>query len=111
MINLERKAVEKMNVELLKLKPFVFQYLLNDPSPSVRCVAVVGVFRAMRDYWELLSEDLLKNLTKTMVNDMRFDSASKGVRESVIRVCCFALPFFLTPFVITLKLKDFETLF
>ncbi|XP_078339811.1 condensin-2 complex subunit G2-like isoform X1 [Crassostrea virginica] len=59
--------------------------LLEDPVPTVRSQAVLGVFRIMSLFWELLPSVTIKNIVTKVMQDLAFDSASADVRESVVK--------------------------
>ncbi|WAR06565.1 CNDG2-like protein [Mya arenaria] len=63
----------------------MLQELLEDPYPHVRSLSVLGVFRIMRDFWEVIPQETLKNLTVKLIHDMLNDASSSDVRESVIK--------------------------
>jgi len=56
------------------------------PYPRVRSLAVLGAFMIMRDFWEVIPQDVLRALTLRLVQDLVNDSSSADVRESVIKV-------------------------
>ena len=62
------------------------QMLLEDPVPTVRSQAVLGVFRIMSLFWELMPSVTIKNIVTKVMQDLAFDSASADVRESVVKV-------------------------
>ncbi|XP_060579913.1 condensin-2 complex subunit G2-like [Ruditapes philippinarum] len=62
-----------------------FQKMLEDPFPNIRSLSVLGVFRVMEKYWEMIPQDTLKSLTVKLVQDNLADSSSADVRESVLK--------------------------
>lgn len=64
----------------------MLQMLLEDPVPGVRSQAVLGVFRIMSLFWELMPSVTIKNIITKVIQDLAFDSSSADVRESVIKV-------------------------
>ena len=66
--------------------PLCLQMLLEDPVPTVRSQAVLGVFRIMSLFWELMPSVTIKNIVTKVMQDLAFDSASADVRESVVKV-------------------------
>lgn len=71
--------------ELLQKQFDLFQELLEDPFPAVRNLSVLGVFRTMKKYWDVIPQDTLKNLTLKLVQNSLNDASSADVRESVIK--------------------------
>lgn len=59
--------------------------LLEDPVPGVRSQAVLGVFRIMSLFWELMPSVTIKNIVTKVIQDLAFDSSSADVRESVVK--------------------------
>lgn len=64
----------------------MLQMLLEDPVPRVRSQAVLGVFRIMSLFWELMPSVTIKNIITKVIQDLAFDSSSADVRESVVKV-------------------------
>lgn len=64
----------------------MLQMLLEDPVPGVRSQAVLGVFRIMSLFWELMPSVTIKNIVTKVIQDLAFDSSSADVRESVVKV-------------------------
>ncbi|XP_052253348.1 condensin-2 complex subunit G2-like isoform X39 [Dreissena polymorpha] len=77
-------TVQEADAELQKQFDLL-SVLLDDPMPKVRVVSVVGVFRVMRDFWEMIPSDSLRSLTLKLIQDLLNDSSSADVRESVIK--------------------------
>ncbi|XP_061177520.1 condensin-2 complex subunit G2-like isoform X5 [Saccostrea echinata] len=59
--------------------------LLEDPIPAIRSQTVLGVFRIMSLFWELMPSVTIKNIITKVIQDLAFDSTSADVRESVIK--------------------------
>ena len=62
------------------------QELLFDPFPHIRSRSVIGVCRVMKDYWSVIPQDTLKDITIKLVQDLLGDTSSAEVRESVVKV-------------------------
>ncbi|XP_048765257.2 condensin-2 complex subunit G2-like isoform X2 [Ostrea edulis] len=59
--------------------------LLEDPVPAIRSQTVLGVFRIMSLFWELMPSVTIKNIVTKVIQDLAFDSSSADVRESVVK--------------------------
>ncbi|XP_070842311.1 condensin-2 complex subunit G2 isoform X1 [Chaetodon trifascialis] len=63
--------------------------LLNDPHPTVRSTATLGVCKILAKCWELLPPTVIADFLKKLVTDLAVDSSSPDVRCSVFK--CLAI--------------------
>uniref|UniRef100_A0A3P9KMK7 Non-SMC condensin II complex, subunit G2 n=1 Tax=Oryzias latipes TaxID=8090 RepID=A0A3P9KMK7_ORYLA len=59
--------------------------LLDDPHPTVRSGAILGVCKILAKYWELLPPAIITDFLKKLVMDLAADSSSPDVRCSVFK--------------------------
>lgn len=62
------------------------QTLLDDPHPTVRCNAILGVCKILAKCWELLPPTIITDFLKKLVMELAADSSSPDVRCSVFKV-------------------------
>lgn len=63
-----------------------FQALLNDPHPTVRCIATLGICKILTKCWELLPPVVIVDFLKKLAKDLAKDTSSDEVRCSVFKV-------------------------
>lgn len=66
--------------------PSSLQTLLDDPHPTVRCIATLGVCKILKKCWELLPPVVIVDFLKKLAKDLANDSSSDEVRCSVFKV-------------------------
>ncbi|KAJ4918338.1 hypothetical protein JOQ06_027984 [Pogonophryne albipinna] len=59
--------------------------LLDDPHPTVRSNAILGVCKILAKYWEVLPAAIITDFLKKLVMELAFDSSSPDVRCSVFK--------------------------
>uniref|UniRef100_A0A3B3BD34 Non-SMC condensin II complex, subunit G2 n=1 Tax=Oryzias melastigma TaxID=30732 RepID=A0A3B3BD34_ORYME len=59
--------------------------LLDDPHPTVRSSATLGVCKILAKYWELLPPAIITDFLKKLVTELAADSSSPDVRCSVFK--------------------------
>lgn len=62
------------------------QGLLDDPHPTVRCNATLGVCKILAKCWELLPPTIITDFLKKLIMELAIDSSSPDVRCSVFKV-------------------------
>lgn len=62
------------------------QALLDDPHPTVRSNATLGVCKILAKCWELLPPTIITDFLKKLVVELAADSSSADVRCSVFKV-------------------------
>lgn len=62
------------------------QALLDDPHPTVRCIATLGVCKILTKCWELLPPVVIVDFLKKLAKDLANDASSDEVRCSVFKV-------------------------
>lgn len=62
------------------------QNLLDDPHPTVRSNATLGVCKILAKCWELLPPTIITDFVKKLVAELAADSSSPDVRCSVFKV-------------------------
>lgn len=62
------------------------QALLDDPHPTVRSTAVLGVCKILGQCWELLPPPIITDFLKKLVTELASDCSSPDVRCSVFKV-------------------------
>lgn len=69
-------------------EPLIFdpQGLLDDPHPTVRSNATLGVCKILAKCWELLPPTIITDFLKKLVMELAADSSSPDVRCSVFKV-------------------------
>ncbi|XP_010784847.1 condensin-2 complex subunit G2-like, partial [Notothenia coriiceps] len=65
--------------------------LLDDPHPTVRSNAILGVCKILAKYWELLPAAIITDFLKKLVMELAFDSSSPDVRCSVFKCLIIVL--------------------
>ena len=60
--------------------------LLSDPVPQIRALSAMGVFRVMKNYWELFPGETLRGLMVQLLQALSTEADSADIRESVIKV-------------------------
>ncbi|XP_065883679.1 condensin-2 complex subunit G2-like [Dysidea avara] len=66
----------------------IMKELLEDPSVTVRVVAIKGVCRVLCYYWELVPVTVIKQLLTKLVSDLCYDVSSDAVRIAVLQGMC-----------------------
>lgn len=62
------------------------QALLDDPHPTVRCIATLCVCKILAKCWELLPPVVIVDFLKKLAKDLANDTSSDEVRCSVFKV-------------------------
>lgn len=62
------------------------QDLLNDPHPTVRCMAILGVCKILAKFWELFPPGIIMDFLKKLAGELANDTSSEEVRSSVFKV-------------------------
>lgn len=75
-----------MHVHQTKMASCPPQGLLDDPHPTVRCVATLGICKILTKCWELLPPEVLLDFLKKLARDLANDTSSDEVRSSVFNV-------------------------
>uniref|UniRef100_A0A8C3AZ80 Non-SMC condensin II complex, subunit G2 n=1 Tax=Cyclopterus lumpus TaxID=8103 RepID=A0A8C3AZ80_CYCLU len=65
--------------------------LLDDPHPTVRCNAILGVCKILSKCWELLPPTIVTDFLKKLVMELASDSSSPDVRCSVFKCLTIVL--------------------
>ncbi|XP_008289557.1 condensin-2 complex subunit G2 [Stegastes partitus] len=65
--------------------------LLDDPHPTVRCNAILGVCKILAKCWELLPPTIITDFLKKLVMELAADSSSADVRCSVFKCLTIVL--------------------
>ncbi|XP_033933384.1 condensin-2 complex subunit G2, partial [Pseudochaenichthys georgianus] len=65
--------------------------LLDDPHPTVRSNAILGVCKILAKYWEVLPAAIITDFLKKLVMELAFDSSSPDVRCSVFKCLIIVL--------------------
>ncbi|XP_076017161.1 condensin-2 complex subunit G2 [Genypterus blacodes] len=65
--------------------------LLDDPHPTVRCNAILGVCKILGKCWELLPATIITDFLKKLVVELAADSSSPDVRCSVFKCLTIVL--------------------
>ncbi|XP_068437822.1 condensin-2 complex subunit G2 isoform X2 [Clinocottus analis] len=65
--------------------------LLDDPHPTVRCNAILGVCKILAKCWELLPPTIVADFLKKLVMDLATDCSSPDVRCSVFKCLTIVL--------------------
>ncbi|XP_075903723.1 condensin-2 complex subunit G2 isoform X3 [Nelusetta ayraudi] len=63
--------------------------LLDDPDPTVRCIATLGVCKILTKCWELLPPVVIVDFLKKLAKELANDTSSEEVRCSVFK--CLAI--------------------
>ncbi|XP_047468058.1 condensin-2 complex subunit G2 [Mugil cephalus] len=65
--------------------------LLDDPHPTVRCNATLGVCKILAKCWELLPPTIITDFLKKLVTELAVDTSSPDVRCSVFKCLTIVL--------------------
>lgn len=72
------------------------QSLLDDPHPTVRSNAILGVCKILAKFWELLPPVIITDFLKKLTMELAVDTSSDDIRCSVFKVqkLCLKFKFF-----------------
>ena len=57
-----------------------------DQSVMVRCSCINGVCCILSYYWEMIPAHVIREISRTLINELAFDTASSDIRVAVLQV-------------------------
>ena len=57
-----------------------------DQSVMVRCSCINGVCCILSYYWEMIPAHVIRDISRTLINELAFDTASSDIRVAVLQV-------------------------
>ncbi|KAK1885513.1 Condensin-2 complex subunit G2 [Dissostichus eleginoides] len=88
---LDMENSNKSKDEAIQKQLDTVMVLLDDPHPTVRSNAILGVCKILAKYWELLPAAIITDFLKKLVMELAFDSSSPDVRCSVFKCLIIVL--------------------
>jgi len=58
--------------------------ILRDECPEIRTVAIAGVCKILFSFWQLIPEEIIKNVINIMIKELVVDASSHKVRAAVL---------------------------